>query len=435
MVETENGFQYVAKNTNVSTEYTTVCANFTSNGKQTSIWNRTDFVNKNAVDGAVLTYYQPYCVNLTKLFGKGQEPSADWCRKNLTFDKVRVYNPTTAPSGYNAIINPFFDTSARGWAGLRCAASSQNGVLTLTGNTDADDANLAYVYTSNVAADAGDIIYYAATMTDVSGTVSSMEIGFEEAGRQSFPVSKASPGTTNSYRLSSFYIAKSSSGISLWNKYEYANRSAVANQQVKLQDVVAVNLTTTFGKGQEPTYEWCCQNLIPSEYVASPSFTNGNIKFDSADHPGYMPEEETAATALPPSLTDEMPEDAFLGEAMELNDMTDVEQILELAQAGLPDGFAICGWLVDAGHGQQLYTSDDLQALLNTLHEMDLEYTVTITPLYQLVGNDSRTDEPTPANEVAESNPGEEATYPSEEATDSSEEETTAPGEENPTNV
>ena len=148
-----------------------------------------------------------------------------------------------------------------------------------------------------------------------------------------------------------------------------------------------------------------------------------------------MPEEETAATALPPSLTDEMPEDAFLGEAMELNAMTDVEQILELAQAGLPDGFAICGWLVDAGHGQQLYTSDDLQALLNTLHEMDLEYTVTITPLYQLVGNDSRTDEPTPANEVAESNPGEEATYPSEEATDSSEEETTAPGEENPTNV
>lgn len=435
MVETENGFQYVAKNTNVSTEYTTVCANFTSNGKQTSIWNRTDFVNENAVDGAALTYYQPYCVNLTKLFGKGQEPSADWCRKNLTFDKVRVYNPTTAPSGYNAIINPFFDTSAGGWAGLRCAASSQNGVLTLTGNTDADDANLAYVYTSNVAADAGDIIYYAATMTDVSGTVSSMEIGFEEAGRQSFPVSKASPGTTNSYRLSSFYIAKSSSGISLWNKYEYANRSAVANQQVKLQDVVAVNLTTTFGKGQEPTYEWCCQNLIPSEYVASPSFTNGNIKFDSADHPGYMPEEETAATALPPSLTDEMPEDAFLGEAMELNAMTDVEQILELAQAGLPDGFAICGWLVDAGHGQQLYTSDDLQALLNTLHEMDLEYTVTITPLYQLVGNDSRTDEPTPDNEVAESNPGEEATYPSEEATDSSEEETTAPGEENPTNV
>ena len=90
---------------------------------------------------------------------------------------------------------------------------------------------------------------------------------------------------------------------------------------------------------------------------------------------------------------------------------------------------------MDAGHGQQLYTSDDLQALLNTLHEMDLEYTVTITPLYQLVGNDSRTDEPTPDNEVAESNPGEEATYPSEEATDSSEEETTAPGEENPTNV
>jgi len=65
--------------------------------------------------------------------------------------------------------------------------------------------------------------------------------------------------------------------------------------------------------------------------------------------------------------------------------MTDVEQILELAQAGLPDGFAICGWLVDAGHGQQLYTSDDLQALLNTLHEMDLEYTVSISSVFAVL--------------------------------------------------
>lgn len=194
-----------------------------------------------------------FLYDLTSIYGVGNEPTKEWCDEWLTREKdiVSIYTQ----SMNNLITNGDFNDNTDGWSvgtTTHCDIAHENGALKGIGLALGNGyVNIAKQYFTAIQ----NHIYYCSC--DVINHSITGEAYFYISGGVSNKVSTNADWSKISYRgtLATYGYESYQGIISLrW--------SALTEGDISYWDnIVLYDLTAKFGAGNEPTKEWCDENL------------------------------------------------------------------------------------------------------------------------------------------------------------------------------
>ena len=196
--------------------------------------NMTGYVIANKLDNYmyVNTYIERNITNLVK--NGGMENGTEG------FSSLSLYNNISTNDKYEGNASLYTETSNR-W----------------TGSTFAIDSNGVNI---------GDVIYISeyVNVIEFASDTSKMYMGFSNANGIDFVVAAINRETNGWEKISALGTISQENYTGSYaffgNLFHKDNESATVNKAY-IDNLLAVNLTTTFGKGNEPSKEWCDKNL------------------------------------------------------------------------------------------------------------------------------------------------------------------------------
>lgn len=151
-------------------------------------------------------------------------------------------------SATQLVTNGNFANGTTGWSGDGSTRTVVNGVLTVTG-TGASVTPNAYTSIGNKIV--GNKYYLRANVTPKSSLCASLRLTSIDSVQII-----SNPVINNSYLLSGIITASSTYNLIVIYHY-YASTADVTGAAIEVDNVMAINLTATYGAGNEPTKEQC----------------------------------------------------------------------------------------------------------------------------------------------------------------------------------
>lgn len=143
------------------------------------------------------------------------------------------------------------------WSGGHATAYTSSNLLYITGD---GSSVVAYAWENTaITAVIGHKIYFRAKLM-VTGTVcTNADLRIQGAtGGSILAFSKANPSQYITYTLSNVFAITDQTGlIRPWFAHQYATALAATNAVMNVQEALAIDLTTLFGAGEEPTTAQC----------------------------------------------------------------------------------------------------------------------------------------------------------------------------------
>ena len=197
--------------------------------------------------------------DLTAYFGAGNEPSEEWCIENLLEKKEE---PEIPDASYNLITNGNFDTGIEGWVTgaanpnttLEWVTEGVGGYLKTTVINDSNIYVFSGVCSNQISLDSTHI-YYGAVDLKVSSSVTS-DVSASLFGNKTDKYAIKD----NQWHTLTLYGNPSSTSTT-WSAYVIELGSAKAGDVINIDNVMVYDLTAIFGAGNEPTEQWCSENL------------------------------------------------------------------------------------------------------------------------------------------------------------------------------
>ena len=245
-----------------------------------------------------------FLVNLTETFGRGNEPSKEWCDENLTnyADKIaittckgvakkikRAYGGVKKETADNILTNGSLYASAKEWTINSANTLTQNdGYVSIKCTSTGTGTYPNYQAFSIVSGDTSDTVQILYAYAKVRGKttnvsyprvyLSSYKNGVAEVVYSNLMSIDGKIGTelndgewhTVSYRAVTYNIDTQN----YWDYFRIAFgiSASTINDEMDIKEVFLVNLTETFGRGNEPSKAWCDENL--TNYLDEIPITN-----------------------------------------------------------------------------------------------------------------------------------------------------------------
>ena len=208
--------------------------------------------------------------DLTEMFGTGNEPTQQWCDNNLTTlenlyksknsksRKVKKAYVGVKVTGNNLIVNGDFSNGVSGWY---YDDVNSYGALELSANDNVLTINLVKSNTSN------NIIKSETNINTVAGHVYYAKLEAKSNSSNDFRFYATLAGSpnisTNDLVKDNEWHILSLRGVT--GEYSYPFMISCyqpdKNNTVECRNIAVYDLTAMFGTGNEPTQEWCDNNL------------------------------------------------------------------------------------------------------------------------------------------------------------------------------
>lgn len=165
----------------------------------------------------------------------------------------------------NLVTNGDFSNGTTGWSNLIGSTASVSGnTLSITGNGGSGSPGFAQSIT--VPASVGRKIYYRAKLRITNSSCSGLTIYLKNESDVDVasPVQFQNAPTINTWYEKGIILTTTStsySSIRPYARHSYADAATANGKVMEVQNVFAIDLTATFGAGNEPTKEWCDANL------------------------------------------------------------------------------------------------------------------------------------------------------------------------------
>lgn len=209
-------------------------------------------------------------IDLTALFGAGNEPSVEWCELCLPFTS----NVGTADKNIviysNVATNGDF-IGATGWLNntSRSSVLFSNNIITVT-NVNYPASEI-WQYTTNIVSVGKKYYIYTKTKSNDSDCLY-LNMQILNNNENFIAESYIAPTVNVEYLLSKVITVGDFTGTLQINlKVDYADATIGNGKSATFRKVMVVDLTELFGAGNEPTKEWCDMNL---PFTASVGTTN-----------------------------------------------------------------------------------------------------------------------------------------------------------------
>jgi hypothetical protein len=219
-------------------------------------------------------YYKNFCVvDITEVFGAGQEPTVEQC--DILFTN-------------NAIKNPQFDDGTINWTAGQSSISVSNNILT----NEADGAQLygATFQVTGLAVEVGHKLYVNAKMRVTNSDCIHMDIVLIDIGGEQAWVylgTITEPTANQWYDISDIYeVPAGKSGIWRYQLGHFytvsSNGKAMEVDGATFNGPVLLDLTEIFGAGNEPTKEECDAMFFAGDCVLLEQIAAANATFNGA---------------------------------------------------------------------------------------------------------------------------------------------------------
>lgn len=226
------------------------------------------YADSAAALGKVVEIQYVSAIDLTAIFGAGKEPTAaemdrilarftnSWFdgTKNLFAAKTAIEKQIALDSGAvmdmtNKIVNGDFSNGTTGWAGIGASISAANNTITNTGNGTSVNPRMEQKITLDTSHK-----YYVAAKLRVTNNLCSL-LGIFGWDTGWFSVTQiANPVINNWYKFSGVLTTRVAL-TSIVPCHYYADGSIATGKVMEVQYVEVLDLTATFGAGNEPTVE------------------------------------------------------------------------------------------------------------------------------------------------------------------------------------
>lgn len=163
----------------------------------------------------------------------------------------------------NLVTNGNFANGTAGWMANGSVLSVNANIMSVTGNGTFQDVNI-YQNTS-IPFVAGKKYYIRAKIKVTNASCANAVIHAYTLFLGSFVfaiAAKVNPVQNTEYVLSNVYTMATNIGnLCIALRHYYADAATAAGKVMEVQNVIAIDLTATFGPGNEPTLEWCDANI------------------------------------------------------------------------------------------------------------------------------------------------------------------------------
>lgn len=221
-----------------------------------------------AVNGTVF-WDSVFCVDLTETFGAGNEPSKEWCDTHLSYFEGTIYISKNSYVATNMVIDPVFASGNAGNYTSNNTVCGTFGIDTypdyghdylnkhnkmfVLGSTNCNEIYLTSTFKLPVIANHK---YYCAMMAYAFDTAATAAIYFPYADPYPHAVGWVHP--QNGWTKISAITSHENSFMSNW-RFDLDNQAQAI--YMWFTEMMCIDLTETFGAGNEPTKEWCDENI------------------------------------------------------------------------------------------------------------------------------------------------------------------------------
>ena len=262
-----------------------------------------------------MTIKEIFLVNLTDIYGSGDEPTKEWCDTNLTFYNTQggviediavdsntqvtynIDNNLNTTTYYYLISGGALENSTdlNYWTqGSSFTNQVESGCTTLTlttGSSSAYQKGLEQNFSTTIIGQTysnRQLVYIRADIKGNTNNTQKPSIGIMQYRNNS------SSQTINYYNIENDGEWHNFSKI--WNTYDGTdirdiigvcfgfNTTSVAGDKFSVKNVIALNLTEIFGIGREPSKEWCDKNIDASGGISPSYFSPSKIIFNNEPH-------------------------------------------------------------------------------------------------------------------------------------------------------
>lgn len=172
---------------------------------------------------------------------------------NNTLDVGSLELNTGLPAT-NLVTNGDFSNGTTGWGNSGATLAASNNALTVTGSGTLNNANaIQFTQNNNIV---NNKIYVLAKLkvTNSNCTALSLRINKESGGSEVLIASQSSPSANVQYKLSGIgAITATTEKMSIFIRHQYADAATANGKVMEVQYVSSIDLTATFGAGNEPT--------------------------------------------------------------------------------------------------------------------------------------------------------------------------------------
>lgn len=248
-----------------------------------------DIMTRNGCTANVDTVYADgIClVDLTETFGAGNEPDKTWCDTHLNYFDGTIYISKDGYVANNLIINGSFENELTGWSPMNTNLFSintdmhvfgTNSVKMLTGETGSYAGLRYYLDISRLTI--GHKYYASCYRKRVQGSVNNVSTALQYRNDSSSVLKQVNLVYVSYDEKSTFYkysVLHTLEDIANFAKLSFELRQEGTAEIVEqyMDGVCLIDLTETFGVGNEPSKEWCDKNIpfFEGTKVLSPSIT------------------------------------------------------------------------------------------------------------------------------------------------------------------
>lgn len=243
------------------------------NSSVTAVWiSPTRFRDTGAAGDTI--YQDGIClVDLTETFGEGNEPDKAWCDTHLNYFEGTIYISKDGYVANNLITNGSFEENMDGWTQIGNATYSMdtnlhvfgtNSVKMLTGETGTY-ASLRYYLDISILT-IGHKYYASCYQKRVQGSVDNVSTALQYRNDSSSALKQVNLVNVSYDETSTFYkysVLHTLEDIANFAKLSFELRQEGTAEIVEqyMDGVCLVDLTETFGAGNEPSKEWCDANI------------------------------------------------------------------------------------------------------------------------------------------------------------------------------
>lgn len=240
---------------------------------------------QSTANSSLITYWDNVlCVDLTDCFGAGNEPSQDWCDKHINYFEGSIFIEDDGYIMYNYVPDPLFlyhNNALDLYNMHQCCNSYTLTNLITNGNMESLTVPDGFSANSNIAFSAtGDPYdgYYMAVGQKEVYTTKTFDCS---SGEKYYICGMVYPGNSNATGVAvdslttsqhGLFFSRVSDNFYTWHKisgiftidYETTFRVLLGTSYAgsidttcAIDNVMLINLTATFGAGNEPSKEWC----------------------------------------------------------------------------------------------------------------------------------------------------------------------------------
>lgn len=162
----------------------------------------------------------------------------------------------TTMMGTNLVTNGDVSNDTTGWSGIVANLSSANNTLSVTGDGSGLDPRATQ--TTTLQYQNGDKVYVKANCKVTNSSAITIQYRLTATGMTTQTVTpKSAPALNENYSVS-FVIPLASGGsgnVGLQIVHTYTDAATANGKVMEVKNIIAINLTAAFGKGNEPTAE------------------------------------------------------------------------------------------------------------------------------------------------------------------------------------